>query len=131
LQTADHSWKVTPFPWGARIEVTTAATNWFHIPITTPAVVNGINRKAVTAHLTFRTGNSATQIIGLQVWDGTSERVNVPDLILNPSAFTARAWTIPGSPTIESGIAVSVELKFTAVAPSTYVDLVAVGLDIS
>ena len=113
-----------------RIEGSKGQNTWVHFPIPTPAVVDGVRSRVVTALVSFRTRSHAT-VHEVIVYDGEKRIAEPMDLNLEGDHLGSR-FDIPGSPEVNQAINITVGVQFSEDAPdvrSMQIEIVGAGIE--
>ncbi|HEX9062847.1 MAG TPA: DUF6623 family protein [Clostridia bacterium] len=89
--------------------------NWFHIPITTPVIINDARPNLVKAFVLFKT-TGWTKVKNIHLYDGIQKVLDLNGLSLsgnNESSLTAsNTFTLNPPKTIRYGLGISVGVEF-------------------
>ena len=127
--------------WGTDIVGKENTTNWFHIPITTPVIMDDVRPLLVRVWILYNAGSEGTIvnpiITNLHLYDGGNKVCSFDGLDLSGdhsrSLDEFNKWDIKPPITIHSGLGISVGVKFLCQPPpvgcSTRFRFTAVGAD--
>jgi hypothetical protein len=118
--------------WGSTWQGQPNRSNWFHVSIPTPVIVNDVRIRLVTIFVMFRCGdpdariaaNAGASITDIHVWDG-------PHRIRTFSGFnlfgdhltrfdTSTTHTLPSPQPLAFGLGISVHVRFSAAQTVTF-----------
>jgi hypothetical protein len=97
---------------GSRIQLDGKAnsSNWFHMAIPTPVIVEDNNLRIDSVMLRFRTSGAA--VTKVNVYDGENEIASHHGLSLNPEDWAFERFDVPGHPGFRWGIGISFKGEF-------------------
>ena len=114
----------------ARVEGSPGQNTWAHLPVPTPAVVDGNSVRIAAVLLSFRTRANA-RVHEVIVYDGDRRVAEHMGLDLQGDHLDAR-FEVPGAPEAGKGINVTLGLSFSDNAPdvrSMQVEVIGAGIE--
>jgi len=107
-------------------------SNWVHLAIPTPVIVDQRRLRAGSVLLHFRMGPGAC-VHAIHVWDGSRKIADYNDLNLSPEKISMLRFDVPNQPLIKHGLGISVGVKFgddaNLPANKLLVDITSAGCD--
>lgn len=85
-------------------------SNWVHVAVPTPVIVEGKRLRVGSVMIRFRTGPGAW-VYAVHVWDG-ERRLATHNVNLSPRSFIWPRFDVPNHPPIRWGLGISIGLKF-------------------
>jgi hypothetical protein len=131
--------------WGSEYLLKPGTSNWFHLPITTPVVVDGKRPVLSKVFVLFKTGGgksiATSKLASVHLYDGKNKVLSLDNLNLDGdhsgSIDSSNNWTINPPITIYSGLGISVCVTTSPGPPppvgpeSHYLLLATAGADFS
>ena len=114
--------------WGSIFTAKAGTTNWFHIPVTTPVILDGHRPELTKVFCLFHAGNesmlSRPKITSLHLYDGRNKIKSFDGLELDGdhggAIDASNCWHISPPLTIHSGLGISVGVFFPSGPNQTY-----------
>jgi hypothetical protein len=126
VQLENSSWKALRQGFGTFVTPSATLNGWIHIAIPTPVFLDGANLKAQLASVEVATG-SAARIALVHAYDGTTKILDTTTNITG--AIQAPTFTIPGTPTVDFGTVISMEVHFNNTGPDAWCRVSGGGID--
>ena len=104
-----------------------SSSGWVHFAIPTPVIVNGTRSKAQSGIIRFSTGSQAS-IRSFHIYDGET-RILANDSLNLTGNIQIHREVINGTPDVQWGIGISLQLFFNGTGPDAWVQLVSAGMD--
>nr|WP_125778207.1 DUF6623 family protein [Antribacter gilvus] len=116
----------------ARLVGRPSTTNWLHLPVPTPVIVDDKRQMVHSALVRLRTGSPRAKITNVHVFDGTRRIAAYDGLSLSPSAFGMERFDVPGRPDVWEGLGVTLGVRFdgTTNAENT-IEIASAGVDLT
>ena len=130
VQFENQSWAVRALRQGFFTTVTPSneSTNgWVHFAIPTPVIISGARSRARLASIRFSTGPQAS-IVAFHVYDGETRILNLNSLNLQ-GTLQLNQQAIPGTPEVQWGTGISLQVNFNGTGPDAWVQLISAGID--
>lgn len=115
----DRLSRIRPIGWGLEITGKENTDNWFHIPITTPVILDGVRPKLSKVFILFNSETNAivkARIVGVHMYDGGNKVKVIEGISLSGdhggAIDSANTFKIDPAITIYSGLGISVHVEF-------------------
>jgi hypothetical protein len=111
--------KIKPVGWGLEVSGKAGTDNWFHIPISTPVILDGIRPKLSKIFVLYNTTTETianAAIKDVHLYDGKNKIKAIGGLALSGdhggTIDVLNSWKIEPPITVYSGLAISVHVEF-------------------
>lgn len=95
-----------------RLDGRAGTSNWLHLAVPTPVIVDGDRLRIDSLMLRFRT-NGAT-VTDVHLYDGESKIATHAGLNLQPADWSFQRFDVPGTPDVRWGLGISFRVTFGA-----------------
>lgn len=113
---------------GTHLKGKRGTTNWFHLAIPTPVIVDGSRYKLDAVMLRFTTGSVASIVRHITIRDGETGIAGHKNVNLTGSHGFER-FTVPNRPKIYWGVGISIGVEFLDVPQSREMWFISAGAD--
>ena len=110
----------------ARLDGKAGTTNWLHLAIPTPVIVEENRLRIDSVMLRFRT--SGATVTAVHVYDGENRIASHNGLSLHPDGWAFERFEVAGGPEIRWGLGISFKCEFGA-GPSRRLEVCSAGGD--
>jgi hypothetical protein len=116
----------------ARLVGRPSTTNWLHLPVPTPVIVDDKRQMVHSALMRLRTGSTRARVTNVHVFDGTRRIAAYDGLSLSPNTFGMERFDVPGRPDVFEGLGITLGVRFdgTTNAENT-IEIASAGVDLT
>jgi hypothetical protein len=120
---------VTRFAFFTRVVGNPGTSNWLHLAVPTPVIVEGTRLRAGSVLIRFRTGSANAFVHAVHVYDGEGKIANYNGLRRAPASIETQRFAVPGNPLVLWGVGISLGVSFGSDSTPRNVDIVSAGCD--
>lgn len=95
-----------------RLDGRANTTNWFHVAIPTPVIVEGNRLQIDSVMLRFRVAGAT--VTAVHVYDGENKIASHDGLSLNPNDWAFERFDVPDKPEVFWGLGMSFKVNFSS-----------------
>ncbi|MCA5892921.1 hypothetical protein LEP48_06075 [Isoptericola sp. NEAU-Y5] len=107
-------------------------TNWLHLPVPTPVIVDDKRQMVHSALVRLRCGSRRATVTNVHVFDGARRIAAHDGLSLSPSAFGMERFDVPEHPDVVEGLGITLGVRFAGHSDAeNTIEIASAGCDLT